>query len=155
MPALKIGDKAPEFQGISDSGKTIKFSDYQGKILVLFFYPAADSPGCTAQACSFRDAYDDFLEMGAEVIGVSVDDQAAQDSFKSGRRLQYPLIADTSKEISKAYGGVGILGKANRYTFLIDRDGYIRNIWKLTGLFAQMKLGSHAEQVKKAIEELQ
>ncbi|MHA2299071.1 MAG: peroxiredoxin [Candidatus Hodarchaeales archaeon] len=155
MAKLNIGDKAPDFTGITDSGEELKLQDYQGKILVLFFYPAAESVGCTTQACSFRDVYDEFLDLGAEVVGISIDSQEKQSGFKTNRRLQYPLIADTSREITKIYGGTGILGKANRYTFLIDKDGIIRKIWKLTGLFVQMKLGSHAEDVKKHIMELE
>jgi len=154
MVKLNIGDVAPDFTGITDSGEELKLKDYRGKVVVLFFYPAAESVGCTAQACSFRDVYEDLLEIGAEVIGISIDSQEKQSNFKSNRRLQYPLIADAEKEITKLYGGTGILGKANRYTFIIDKNGVIRYIWKLTGIFAQMKLSSHAEDVKNSIMEI-
>ncbi|MFX1512343.1 MAG: peroxiredoxin [Promethearchaeota archaeon] len=147
---IKIGNIAPNFLGKTDSGEEIQLLDYRGRTVVLFFYPAANSPGCTTQACGFRDIYDELLELGTEVIGISLDSKDKQKDFRIRRRLQFPLIVD-GKEIAQLYGGVGQLGKANRYTLLIDPQGRIRKIWKLTGIFAQMKLGSHAEEVKKAI----
>ena len=151
MKIPKVGELAPSFEGITDEGKTISLQDFTGKTVVLFFYPAAESPGCTVQACSLRDIYEELLELGTEVIGVSVDSEEAQNKFKARRKLPYHLIADETKEISKQYGGIGRMGKSNRITFLIDESGVIRKIWKLTGIIAQLRLSSHGEEVKKAV----
>ena len=152
---LSEGNFAPDFRANSDTQQEIQLSQYCGKIVVLFFYPAAFTPGCTAQACGFRDIYEDLLEMNAVVIGVSIDVEKTQQAFKSKHNFQFPLITDTTKEISNLYGGIGRFAKkANRITFLIDSEGKIRKIWKLTGILAQLNLGSHANEVKNEILEL-
>ena len=152
---LSEGSLAPDFRAKSDTQQEIHLSQYRGKIVILFFYPAAFTPGCTAQACGFRDIYEELLELNAAVIGISIDSEETQQAFKSKHKFQFPLITDTTKEISNLYGGIGRFGKkANRITFLIDTEGKIRKIWKLTGILPQLNLRSHAKEVKKEILEL-
>lgn len=151
---VNVGEKAPHFEAVTDEGKAISLADYEGKVVVLFFYPKAQSKGCTDQACGFRDIYEDLVGLGAEIIGVSVDSVEEQAEFKLKRKLPYPLIADTDKAVSKLYGGLGWLGKANRVTFLIDEEGMVRKKWKLTSVLAQLSLANHAQDVEEAIKEL-
>ena len=104
MTHLKAGDKAPDFEGIDQSGKTIKLNDYKGRKLVLFFYPKASTPGCTAEACNLSDNYQRFTSLGYDILGVSADSQKKQSNFKSKYNFPYPLLADEDKIIINAYG---------------------------------------------------
>lgn len=151
---LAEGSLAPDFVAQTDTEETIKLSDYRGKIVVLYFFPAAHTLGCTAQACGFRDIYYEFLELDAVVIGVSIDEEGKQHSFRTKNNLPFPLIIDINKEVSRLYGGIGRMGKANRITFLIDKEGNIKRTWKLTGILAQINLHSHAQKVKQEITKL-
>lgn len=133
--ALQVGDKAPEVLGVNQDGKEIKLSDFAGKKLVLYFYPKDNTPGCTAQACSLRDGYDELREKGYEVIGVSTDSESSHQKFIAKQKLQFNLIADTDKKLSEAFGTWGeksLYGKSYmgtlRTTFLIDEDGKITRI---------------------------
>ncbi len=154
MTKLKEGMKAPDFEGIIETGEKIRLSDYHGKYVVLFFYPAAETYGCTREACGFRDHHEELIADDVEVIGVSVDPVEKQRRFKERYHLPYHLVADVTKEISRQYSGLGLLGRANRVTFLIGPDGTIMKIWKMTGLFSQLNLKKHSEDVKKTIERL-
>ncbi len=151
---LKEGMMAPDFEGVIETGEKIRLSDYRGKYVVLFFYPAAETYGCTREACGFRDHYEELVAEDVEVIGVSIDPVEKQRRFKERYNLPYHLVADTTKEISRQYAGLGLLGRANRVTFLIDPDGTIKKIWKITGLLSQLNLKKHAEEVKTVIETL-
>ncbi len=124
---LKTGDKIPDFEGITQEGKTIKYSDYKGKKLIIYFYPKASTPGCTAEGCSLRDNYKDLQAQGYEIIGISKDPVAKQKTFQDKYSFPFPLIADTEKKIIEAFGAWGkkkFMGKEFdgilRYTFLID-----------------------------------
>ena len=104
MTTLKTGDKAPNFSGLDQSGATHTLSDYKGKKLVVFFYPKASTPGCTAEACDLRDNFTELKKRGFEILGISPDTQKKHQSFISKYELPFPLIADTEKEMIQAYG---------------------------------------------------
>jgi len=135
MTTLKEGDKAPEFTATDQDGKTVSLADYKGKNVVLYFYPKDDTPGCTVEACSFRDNYQSMLSKGFEVIGVSTDDEKSHKKFVNKYSLPFTLIADADKSIVEAYGvwveknmyGKKYMGTA-RTTFIIDADGNIKKI---------------------------
>lgn len=135
MATLKEGDKAPDFTAKDQNGKMVSLSDFKGKNVILYFYPKDDTPGCTAEACSFRDNYQSMLGKGFEVIGVSTDDEKSHKKFETKYSLPFPLIADTDKTINEAYGvwveknmyGKKYMGTA-RKTFLISPDGIVTSI---------------------------
>lgn len=135
MAILKEGDKAPDFTEKNQNGETVSLSDFLGKNVILYFYPKDDTPGCTAEACSFRDNYQALLSQGFQVIGVSTDDEKSHKKFESKYNLPFPLIADHEKNIVEAYGvwveksmyGKTYMGTA-RTTFLIGPDGVIKNV---------------------------
>src|SRR5579862_5698290 len=133
---LKEGDQAPDIQLADDAGKPFKLSDLRGKRVVLYFYPKADTPGCTTEACEFRDGVQSFTKKGAAVVGVSPDKPAAQARFKEKYKLPFPLLADTGKAAAEAYGvwreknmyGKKVMGVV-RSTFIIGPDGTIEKIY--------------------------
>ncbi len=135
MTELKEGQKAPDFKAKDQNGNSISLSDFLGKDVILYFYPKDDTPGCTAEACSFRDNYQSLLQNGFEVLGVSTDDEKSHQKFITKYNLPFPLIADTDKSIVEAYGvwveknmyGKKYMGIA-RKTFIIDKNGQIRKI---------------------------
>lgn len=135
MNQLKEGDKAPDFTAKNQNGEEISLSAFKGKKVILYFYPKDDTPGCTAEACSFRDDYQSLLKEGFEVIGVSTDDEASHLKFTSKYQLPFNLIADNDKSIVEAYGvwveknmyGKKYMGTA-RKTFVIDPQGTISKI---------------------------
>lgn len=135
MATLKEGDKAPDFTAKDQNGKTVSLSDFKGKTVILYFYPKDDTPGCTAEACDFRDNYQSLIGKGYEVIGVSTDDEKSHKKFETKFNLPFPLIADPGKEIVDAYGvwveknmyGKKYMGTA-RTTFIINADGIIQKI---------------------------
>ena len=107
MPQLKVGDTAPDFTTVTDEGKTIRLSDYRGKRVVLYFYPADDTPGCTTQACSFRDNYLEIEERNAVVLGVSPDGVQSHQKFKTKYNLPFTLLVDEDHSITDLYGAWG------------------------------------------------
>ena len=126
------GTLAPDFELTSDTGERVKLSELRGKPVVLYFYPKDDTPGCTTEACEFRDAYDVFRERGAEVLGVSPDDVTSHEKFKTKYQLPFTLLADPEHQVAEKYGVWGerkFAGKTymgiNRSTFVIDADGKI------------------------------
>jgi peroxiredoxin Q/BCP len=128
----KIGDSAPIFSLPDQSGKVIKLEDFLGKWVVLYFYPKDDTPGCTKEACSFRDDLKQLEKLGAEIIGVSVDDSDSHAKFASKYHLPFPLLADQDAKVAESYGAVNnllIIKIAKRYTFLIDPSGKINKIY--------------------------
>ena len=129
---IEEGKPAPDFELQTDSGETVKLSDLRGKPVVLYFYPKDDTPGCTTEACEFRDAYDVFRERGIEVLGVSPDDVASHEKFKNKYELPFTLLADPDHSVAEKYGVWGERSFAgrnymgiNRSTFIIDRDGNV------------------------------
>jgi peroxiredoxin Q/BCP len=135
MAKLKEGDKALDFTAKDQNGKTVSLSDFKGKTVILYFYPKDDTPGCTAEACDFRDNYQSLIGKGFEVIGISTDDEKSHKKFETKFNLPFPLIADTGKEIVEAYGvwveknmyGKKYMGTA-RTTFIINAEGTIQKI---------------------------
>ena len=129
---IEEGKRAPDFELQSDSGETVRLSDFRGKRVVLYFYPKDDPPGCTTEACEFRDAYDVYRRRGIEILGVSPDNVASHEKFKSKHDLPFTLLADPNHETAERYGVWGersFAGKTymgiNRSTFLIDEDGNV------------------------------
>lgn len=135
MTELSEGQKAPDFTANDQNGKRVSLSDFLGKDVILYFYPKDDTPGCTAEACSFRDNYQSLLKEGFEVLGVSTDDERSHQKFITKYNLPFSLISDTDKGIVQAYGvwveknmyGKKYMGVA-RKTFVIDKNGLIRKI---------------------------
>lgn len=135
MTHLRKGDKAPEFTGKDQNGTEISLKNFRGKRVVLYFYPKDSTPGCTAQACNLRDNYDYLLKSGYVVLGISADSEKSHQRFIEKHGLPFPLIADTEKEIIKAYGVWGpkkFMGKTFdgilRTTFIIDGEGIIEEV---------------------------
>jgi peroxiredoxin Q/BCP len=134
----QVGERAPTFSATASTG-AISLDDYRGKNnVVLYFYPAADTPGCTKESCAFRDASDDLRKRGIAVIGVSADDVSAQQAFDQKYNLRFPLIADTDHKVLDAYGvwgertrqdGSKFIG-IRRWTFLIDKQGVVRKVYQ-------------------------
>lgn len=151
---LKEGSKAPDFTAKDQDGNKVKLSDYKGKRVVLYFYPKDDTPGCTKEACSFRDADDVFNKKGIKVFGVSTDDEKSHQKFISKFQLPFDLLADTDKKIVEKYGVWGeksMYGKKYmgtiRKTFLIDEQG------KIAKIFDKVKVAEHADEVLEAFGE--
>lgn len=150
----QAGDTAPDFEVLTDEGKSLKLSDLRGKNVILYFYPRADTPGCTKEACSFRDSFPRFSTQEAVVLGVSTDDVKAQSKFKQKYHLPFTLLADTDKDIHAKYGtwveksmyGKKYMGTA-RSTFIIGPDG------KIVKVFENVKPDGHAEEVLAALTE--
>jgi len=149
---LEPGDTAPDFEAVTDEGKTVRLSDYRGQRVVLYFYPKDDTPGCTTQACGFRDRYVDIQEQNAVVLGVSPDGQASHQKFKTKFDLPFTLLVDEDHAIAEKYGAWGektSYGKTYvgiiRSHFVIDTDGRIAD--------AQVKV-SPTDSVERALNTL-
>ena len=130
-PGIHVGDRAPDFTLPDRNGRTVRLADYRGqKAVVLYFYPKDDTPGCTKEACAFRDQYEDLKDAGAEVIGVSSDGEAAHEKFATKYKLPFVLLADRGGTVRKQYGVPATLGLLpGRVTFVIDRQGLVRHVF--------------------------
>ncbi len=156
MPDLKEGDKAPDFSLPTDGNKEITLSDFKGKNVVLYFYPKDDTPGCTKESCGFRDALPDFESLNAAIIGLSKCSVKKHDKFKEKYKLNFPLASDENGStcedymtwVEKSMYGRKYMG-IERSTFLIDENGVITKIWR------KVKVPGHAEDVQKALAELE
>src|SRR6266480_6263061 len=128
---VKVGDRAPDFTLPSLTGEPVSLESFLGKKnIVLYFYPKDDTPGCTAEACSFRDSYEAFQEAGAEVVGVSSDSEASHQRFANKYKLPYILLSDKNGELRKKYGVPTTLGfMPGRVTYVIDKEGIVRHIF--------------------------
>jgi thioredoxin-dependent peroxiredoxin len=149
---VEEGETAPDFTLSADDGGKVKLSDLRGKPVVLYFYPKDDTPGCTKEACAFRDRTADLKAAGAVVLGVSPDDVASHGKFRDKYSLNFPLLADTDHQVAESYGAwreKNMYGKTSmgiqRSTFLIDRDGKVRKAWK------KVNVDGHDEQVLEAL----
>lgn len=150
-----VGSPAPSFTLASDSGEEVTLSDLKGSPVVLYFYPRDDTPGCTREACSFRDASTELQRLGAVVLGVSTDDVTSHANFRDKYQLNFPLLADPDHHVAEQYGAwreKNMYGKKSmgiqRSTFLIDADGNIAQLWK------RVKVDGHDQQVLDALRTL-
>ena len=138
--ALEVGTVAPNFTTTDDEGNTVSLSDFKGKVVVLYFYPKDDTPGCTKQAQSFRDNYSEYQGKDMVVLGVSMDDQASHKQFKEKYGLPFTLLVDSDGAITNAYDVSGG-GYAKRVTYIIDGEG------KITNVDANVNTSTHAQDV--------
>ena len=153
--SVDVGDKAPNFNLPTDTGGNISLKDLKGETVILYFYPKDDTPGCTKEACGFRDALPDFSKAKAKVIGVSKDPVKKHDKFKDKYDLTFPLASDEDGAVCEAYGAwveKSMYGRKymgiDRSTFLIDGKGVIRGIWR------KVKVPGHVDEVLKAAQDL-
>jgi peroxiredoxin Q/BCP len=148
---VKVGDKAPDFTLLSQTGESITLSDLIGKKnIVLYFYPKDESKGCTRQACAFRDKYEVFTDLGAEVIGISSDDVKSHESFADKYNLPFILLSDEKKKVRKLYGVKSTFGVIpGRITYIIDKKGIVRHIFS-----SQFKPKKHIEEAIAALKKI-
>jgi peroxiredoxin Q/BCP len=148
MSLLAVGQPAPDFTLQSTQGET-RLSEFRGKkSVVLFFYPKDDTPGCTAEACSFRDSHDAFAEAGAEVIGISTDSVASHEKWATKHRLPMRLVSDPGGKVRDAYGVKMLLGLwPGRVTFVIDPDGIVRHVFE-----SQLRATKHVAEAMQTIK---
>lgn len=152
VETVEIGDRAPDFKLLADDGRTLALKDFRGKKVVLYFYPKDDTPGCTAEACSFRDNLARVATKGAVVLGVSRDDHASHGKFRDKYHLNFPLLSDDAGTVTEAYGvwktkklyGREYLG-IERTTFLIDEQGKVAKVWP------KVKVEGHTDEVLAAL----
>jgi peroxiredoxin Q/BCP len=139
--ALQVGDKIPIFTAIDSNGNSFEVRDYIGQPMVIYFYPKDDTPGCTIQACTFRDQYEDFKALGAEVIGISSDSLSSHKKFASRYKLPFILLSDTNKKIRTAFGVpndfLGLL--PGRATYVIDKNGIVQFVFDSTSAKIHIK----------------
>ncbi len=153
--SVEIGKAAPNFNKPTDGGGSLSLKDLKGRKVILYFYPKDDTPGCTKEACGFRDSLPDFSGAGAEIVGVSKDSAAKHDKFKDKYDLPFTLVSDDDGSICEAYGTwveKSMYGKKymgiDRATFLIDEKGVVRQVWR------KVKVTGHVEEVLEAARSL-
>ncbi len=148
---IQVGDRAPDFELPDGGGKTVRLSEFQGKKnVVLFFYPKDDSPGCTVEACTFRDRYQDFADAGAELIGISSDSVESHASFAGKHRLPMTLLSDSRGEVRKRYGVKATLGiLPGRATFIVDKGGVVRHVFE-----SQVRVKKHVQESLDVLKRL-
>jgi peroxiredoxin Q/BCP len=149
---IKVGDEAPDFNFTHKNGSPASLKSLrQQKAVVLYFYPKDETPGCTAQACSFRDAYEDFIKAGAEVIGVSSDETSSHESFAARHRLPFTLISDADGSLRKRYGVprsfLGLM--PGRVTYVIDRQGVVQHVFN-----SQLQATKHITEAMSVLKRL-
>ena len=152
IDTVEVGDKAPDFKLLADDGRTVSLKDLRGKKVVLYFYPKDDTPGCTAEACSFRDNLARVTTKGAVLLGVSRDDHASHGKFRDKYHLNFPLLSDDAGTVTEAYGvwktkkqyGREYQG-IERTTFLIDEQGKVAKVWP------KVKVNGHTDEVLAAL----
>ena len=145
---IEEGMNAPAFSLPGAGGSTLSLADYAGKWLVVYFYPKDDTPGCTKEACSLRDAEEELASLGVQVLGVSTDGVKSHENFRNKFSLNFPLLSDRSREIVDLYGVKSRFRSARRVTFLIEKGGRIAHIWN------KVNTSSHAEEVAGKVREL-
>ncbi len=155
MAMIEEGKKAPDFRLASSEGGEVSLHDLRGKTVVLYFYPKDDTPGCTREACAFRDSLASLKKKGVVLLGVSADSLASHEKFKAKYKLNFPLLSDPDKAVAKKYGAWGekvLYGKKTvgmiRSTFVIDGEGVVRKV------FPRVKVDGHDQQVLEAVSAL-
>ncbi|EKF56130.1 alkyl hydroperoxide reductase/ thiol specific antioxidant/ Mal allergen [Galbibacter marinus] len=153
MNTLEVGSTVPEFKVLDQDGNTVSKADFKGKKFIVFFYPKASTPGCTAEACNLRDHYKELQQKGFSIIGVSADSQKRQTNFRNKYEFPFPLIADEDKTLINAFGVWGskkFMGKTydgiHRMTFIVDEQGDVSHV------IQKVKTKSHAEQILELVE---
>ena len=154
--SLKIGEQVPDFELEANSGEKIRLSDYKGKNVVLYFYPKDMTPGCTTEACDFRDRHTDFTSLNTVVLGISPDPIARHQKFIQKHELPFPLLSDETHEVSESYDvwklkknfGKEYMG-IERSTFLIGKEGELLKEWR------KVKVAGHAEEIQKELEQVE
>ena len=152
---LEVGAAAPAFTTVTDAGKTVSLSDFAGKYVVLYFYPKDDTPGCTKEACAFRDAQAEFSKRGVFVLGVSPDDEKSHAKFRDKYSLNFPLLTDPEHKIADAFGAwreKNMYGKKSmgvqRSTYILDREGKVAKVWK------RVSVDGHDQSVLETLDAL-
>jgi len=149
---LEIGDKAPQFMLLSDSGEPVSLKSFKGKTVVLYFYPKDDTPGCTQEACAFRDDYKTFAKQEAQILGVSLDPLKSHQKFKQKFRLPFPLLSDENAAVSKAYGVYKEKNMYGRKYWGIERTTFIIGPdQKIKFVFPKVKVNGHHQAVLDAL----
>jgi peroxiredoxin Q/BCP len=148
MPELTTGEAMPDTTLVGPDGP-IQLRERLGKTLVVYFYPKDETPGCTIEACGFRDQYQDFVEAGADVIGVSRDDATSHEKFKSHHRLPFTLLTDPGGKVAEQWGVKSLLGIAGRVTFVFDKDGKLRHRFK-----SALRFSKHVDEALKIVKQL-
>ena len=152
---IEAGERAPAFTLTADDGSKVRLSDLKGRSVVVYFYPRDDTPGCTREACSFRDQQAQLKKLGAVVLGISTDSTTSHEKFRDKYRLNFPLLSDENHAVAEKYGAwreKNMYGKKSmgiqRSTYLVDADGKVVKVWKA------VKVDGHDEQVLAALREL-
>jgi peroxiredoxin Q/BCP len=144
---IEVGDTAPAFTRTAHNGESVRIGPGAERVTVLYFYPKDETAGCTAQACSFRDAYEDFVSAGASVVGVSGDSASSHESFAAHHRLPFLLLTDDDGALRRLYGVKRTLGLLpGRVTFVIDREGIVRHVFD-----SQLRTGAHVQEALIAV----
>jgi peroxiredoxin Q/BCP len=148
---ISVGDRAPDFTLPGPGGKPVRLADLTAsKAVVVFFYPKDDTPGCTVEACTFRDRYDTFAAAGAEVVGISSDSLASHDAFAGKHKLPMTLLSDADGKVRKLFGVKSTLGiMPGRATFVIDRKGVVRHVF-----VSQLRAGKHVDEALTVVQQL-
>jgi peroxiredoxin Q/BCP len=151
MGSITVGDTAPDFTRQTQNGGTITLSQFRGvKTVVLYFYPKDETPGCTAEACTFRDSFEDFVDAGAVVIGVSQDSDESHRKFAEHHRLPFLLVSDRDKSLQKAYGVPKTLGLLpGRVTYVVDRQGVVQHVFN-----SQLNAKKHVREALDVVKRL-
>jgi peroxiredoxin Q/BCP len=150
MKPVSVGDKAPDFELASESGKAVRLSDFHARPVVLFFYPKDGTAICTKEACAFRDSHEAFKELGAEVIGISSDLVDSHERFARENNLGYTLLSDTGGKVRKLYGVAKTFGIVpGRVTYVIDREGVIRHVFS-----SQVNAEKHVEEALRVLGDI-
>jgi len=151
MNEIKVGDALPEFTLLDQNNESVNIKDKIGKPLVIYFYPKDDTPGCTREACKFRDDFEDFADLGAEIYGISADSPASHKRFAEKYRLSFTLLSDRNRAVEKLFGLkrnlFGLLPE--RVTFVVDRDGIVRHVFK-----SQFKAEKHVQEALNTLRNL-
>ena len=149
MPDLLApGTRAPDFEAPDQDGRPVRLRDFRGRPVVLYFYPEDETPGCTREACAFRDNLVRFESLGAAVLGVSTQDEASHRAFRDKHGLTFPLLADADKAVCRAYGAIGLLGLAKRVTYVIAPDGTV------LGAFRRLDPKSHSAEALRILSNI-
>ncbi len=146
---LAVGDEAPDFEAMDQQGKAFRLRDHRGSWIVLYFYPKDETPGCTAEACAFRDSMEELTSLGVEVVGVSTQSVDSHHAFATKHGLNFRLLADEDKRVSRLYGALGILGLDRRVTYVIDPEGRVADAYR-----SEVRPTSHVEHVRGVINTL-